>query len=113
MWWLNRFEAAVRRGGEGFGGPVASAADAVHDFVVRERASASREFDPAEIEHGVLSRQLPRIGIALLPLMVVMAVNLTMSLRVLPRIDTGFLADARRAKPRSPAWAVWSVIGSF
>ena len=46
------------------------------------------------MERGSHSAQLPGAFIALLPLMVVMAVNLLMSLVVLPRIDTGFLADA-------------------
>ena len=111
MWWLNRSEAAARRAGEGFGGPAAAAADAAHDPLVRERASASREFDPAELEHGVRSTQLPSIGIALLPLVVVMAVNLTMSLVILPRIDTSFLAEARwGGTSLSSVGGVWSVI---
>ncbi len=111
MWWLNRSEAAARRAGEGFGGPAASAADAAHDPLVRERASTSREFDPAEMEHGVRSQQLPGIGIALLPLLVVMAVNLSMSLLILPRIDTGFLAEARWGETSlASVGGVWSVI---
>ena len=57
----------------------------MHDSVVRERATVSRDFDPAEAEHGVRSAQLPSIAVALLPLIVVMAVNLAMSLVILPR----------------------------
>ena len=111
MWWLNRSEAAARRAGEGFGGPAAPHADAAHDPVVRERASASREFDPAEIDNGVRSKQLPGIAVALLPLIVVMAVNLTMSLLVLPRIDTSFLAAARWGGTSiASVGGVWSVI---
>ena len=44
LWWLARAEKAARRTGEGFGGPVPaemSAADAAHDPVVRERATAA------------------------------------------------------------------------
>ena len=114
MWWLNRAEGRARLAGEGFGGPaadVSSVTDAVHDPVIRERATASNGFDPAELEHGAHSEQLPSIGIALLPLIVVMAVNLTMTLGILPRIDTGFLADARWGETSiTSVGGVWSVI---
>ncbi|MCV2353340.1 GntP family permease [Paucibacter sp. B2R-40] len=111
MWWLSRSEAAARRAGEGFGGPAASATDAANDTMLRERATASREFDPAELEHGARSAQLPSIGIALLPLIVVMAVNLTMSLLVLPRLDTSFLAEPRWGGTTiASVGGVWSVL---
>jgi H+/gluconate symporter-like permease len=111
MWWLSRSEAAARRAGEGFGGPVGSASDAAHDGVVRERATASHEFDPAEVGHGARSPQLPGITLALLPLIVVLAVNLAMSLLILPRLDTSFLAEARwGATSLAGVGGVWSVI---
>ena len=111
LWWLTRSEAAARRAGEGFGGPITSATDAAHDIVVRERATASREFDPAEVDHGARSAQLPGIAVALLPLIVVMVVNLTMSLFLLPRLDTSFLADARWGETSlASVGGVWSVI---
>jgi H+/gluconate symporter-like permease len=112
MWWLARAEKLARRNGEGFAGPLApSAGAAALDTVVRERASASREFDPAEIEHGQRSAQLPGIVVALLPLVVVMSVNLTMSLLVLPRMDTAFLADLQWGETSiASVGGVWSVI---
>jgi len=111
LWWLMRAEAAARRAGEGFGGPVASASAAAHDGVVRERATASHEFDPAEVEHGARSAQLPGIAVALLPLIVVMLVNLTMSMLVLPRLDMSFLADVRWGETSlASVGGVWSVI---
>jgi H+/gluconate symporter-like permease len=111
MWWLSRSEAAARRNGEGFGGPLATAADAASDSVVRERATASREFDPAELDHGARSAELPSIGVALLPLIVVMAVNLTMSLLVLPRLDTDFLAEPRWGGTSiASVGGIWSVL---
>ncbi|MBT9491010.1 MAG: GntP family permease [Paucibacter sp.] len=114
MWWLSRSEAAARRNGEGFGGPLAavsSATQAAGDTVVRERATVSREFDPAELEHGARSAQLPSIGVALLPLIVVMAVNLTMSLLVLPRLDTSFLNEPRWGGTSiASVGGVWSVL---
>jgi H+/gluconate symporter-like permease len=46
-----------------------------------------------------------------LPLIVVIAVNFAMSLLVLPRLDTGFLAEDRwGAMPLSSVSGVWSVI---
>jgi H+/gluconate symporter-like permease len=111
LWWLMRAEATARRAGEGFGGPVASASAAAHHIVVRERATASQGFDPAEVEHGARSAKLPRIAVALLPLAVVMLVNLTMSLLVLPRLDTSFLADVRWGETSlASVGGVWSVI---
>ncbi len=111
LWWLTRSEAAARRAGEGFGGPITSATDAAHDTVVRERATASHAFDPAEVDHGARSTQLPSIAVAFLPLIVVMVVNLTMSLFLLPRLDTSFLADARWGEVSiASVGGVWSVI---
>jgi H+/gluconate symporter-like permease len=111
MWWLSRGERIARRVGEGFGGPKAPASAAARDPLIRERATASHGFDPAEIEHGAHSAQLPGTVVALLPLVVVMTVNLTMSLVVLPLIDMSFLADPRWG-PTSIAsvGGVWSVI---
>ncbi len=51
MWWLARAEKLARRNGEGFG-PATHRRRRRARPVVRERASASREFDPAEIKHG-------------------------------------------------------------
>ena len=111
MWWLSRSAGRARRAGEGFSGFAGSASSAAHDPLVRERATASHEFDPAEAEHGSRSPQLPGIGVALLPLIVVVLVNLTMSLVVLPRMDTGFLAEARWGETTlASVGGVWSVI---
>ena len=111
LWWLTRAEALARKAGEGFSGAVDSATAAAHNPVVRERATVTREFDPAEIEHGARSPQLPGIFVAVLPLVVVMAVNLTMSLLVLPRLDTDDLAQPRWGETSlASVGGVWSVI---
>jgi len=111
LWWLARAERLARAAGEGFGGPVSSAADAAHDTVVRERATAAQSFDPAEAGHGQRSVERPGIVIAVLPLAVVMAVNLIMSLLILPRLDTAFLAEAQwGATSLAGVGGVWSVI---
>jgi len=111
LWWLMRAERSARLAGEGFGevaGVVETAAD---DPVVRERATTAGAFDPAEIKHGGASQQGPGLLVAALPLLVVILVNLVMSMLVLPRIDTSFLAE--------PQWGgislasvsgIWSVI---
>src|SRR5262250_1001383 len=56
LWWLRRAEASARRAGEGYGAEATVSADgAADDELVRERATTAREFDPAEIGHGVRS----------------------------------------------------------
>ena len=110
LWWLRRQEAAARRAGEGFGAAVATNAGA-DDTLVRERATTSGSFDPAEIHHGGHGDSSPSAFAAALPLLVVVAVNLVVSMLVLPRIDTGFLADARWGGVQlSSVSGVWSVI---
>lgn len=108
LWWLGRAEAAARRAGEGFGAAPAAAAD---DLLLRERATAAREFDPAELRRGRHGEGEPSFAIAALPLVVVIIVNLVMSLAVLPRLDTGFLAEPRWGGISLAAvGGVWSVL---
>lgn len=113
MWWLNRAEAAARSKGEGFesrrveGLQESSIAD---DPFLRERASASHEFDPAELNRGQHSDTSPSPLLASIPLVVVVLVNLLMSFAVLPRIDFGFLGEERWGNTTLSAVAgVWSV----
>jgi H+/gluconate symporter-like permease len=112
LWWLNRAERAARRAGEGYGAVSGASVDAaVDDELVRERATTAREFDPAEIRHGRHGAADPALLIAALPLVVVIAVNLTMSLVVLPQIDSSYLADERwGATSISAVAGVWSVV---
>jgi H+/gluconate symporter-like permease len=111
MWWLQRAESAARRSGEGYGAAQRTAADtAADDEFVRERATAAREFDPAEIHHGRRSESHPRTIWAVLPLMVVVGVNLLMSIVVLPRLDLSFLAEEKwGATSLSAVGGVWSI----
>jgi H+/gluconate symporter-like permease len=111
LWWLARCEASARRAGEGFGGGADIVPGAVADDpVIRERATVAREFDPAEISRGHHSDAMMPIGVAVLPLAVVVIVNLMMSLVVLPRLDFAFLAEARwGATSLSAVAGVWSV----
>ena len=110
LWWLARVEAAARRAGEGFGDGTARVNAQLDDPVLRERATTAREFDPAEIAHGHQSAERPSILVAALPLALVILVNLLMSFVVLPRLDFGFLAEARwGGVPLSAVSGVWSV----
>ncbi|MDQ6433471.1 GntP family permease [Mesorhizobium sp. LHD-90] len=110
LWWLARAEAAARRAGEGFDDIMQDMREVLADPVLRERAATSREFDPAEIERGHLSADRPSIILAALPLVLVVAVNLLMSFVILPRLDFGFLAEARWGGVTFAAVSgVWSV----
>jgi H+/gluconate symporter-like permease len=112
MWWLNRSAAAARNSGEDFGDGITPTADNLAgNEVVRERATAAREFDPAELPHGEHARSAPSIVSAALPLIMVVLVNLTMSLFILPRLDVGFLAEERwGGTSLSAVGGVWAVV---
>lgn len=94
LWWLSWREAQARRAGHGYAEHEVwdKAADPT---VVRERASVAREFDPAEIEQGHRSSELPGILTAALPLLVVIGGNFVMNVIVFPRLDASFLAEPR------------------
>lgn len=111
LWWLSRAEASARRAGEGYVAPAGMASDVADDVLVRERATVAREFDPAEMHHGQRSPDAPSALVAATPLVVVILVNLLMTLIVLPRMDTGWLAEARWGGTSLAAvGGVWSVI---
>ena len=111
LWWLARAEKAARLAGEGFGAAVVAADATTDETPLRERASAASSFDPAEIPHGHHADAAPGALIAALPLIVVIAVNLVVSLIVLPRVDLGFLDDPRWGGASvSSVSGVWSVL---
>jgi H+/gluconate symporter-like permease len=109
--WLGRAETAARRNGEGYGEGGAAPDLAVGDETVRERATLAREFDPAAIGRGRHGDEPPPIALAALPLAVVVAVNVVMSLFVLPHRDFAFLAEAQwGATSLSAVSGVWAVV---
>jgi H+/gluconate symporter-like permease len=111
LWWLGRARAAAQRSGEGYGDARVAADAAADDLLVRERATVATDFDPAEIRRGRHTKEFPSAAIAVLPLIVVIAVNFAMSLLLLPRLDTSFLTEDRwGAMPLSSVSGVWSVI---
>src|SRR5690242_12885680 len=110
LWWLGRAESAARSRGEGYG-RAEGAAGSMQQAKERERAVIGSEFDPAEIEHGAHAGRDPTVFAALLPLIVVILVNLAMSLFLLPRLDTTFLAEERwGATSLSAVGGVWAVV---
>ena len=112
MWWLGREESRARGRDEGFGaGEPPPGDELARDNHLRERATTAREFDPQELTRGTASPAPPTILAAALPIIVVVAVNLLMSMVVLPRLDTSYLAEARWGETSLAAvGGVWSVI---
>ncbi|MFL9827248.1 GntP family permease [Rhodoplanes sp. SY1] len=110
--WLALAEQRARRRGEGFGpGLMADVAGAAADDTVRERATVAQSFDPVEAPRGDRAVAGPPAAVAFAPLVVVVAVNLVMSLLVLPRLDTAFLAEPRWGETSLAAvGGVWSVV---
>jgi H+/gluconate symporter-like permease len=110
LWWLARAETKARDKGEGYG-VTAPSNDAAQELIVRERATTASTFDPEEITHGHQSDVAPPITLAVLPLIIVIAVNLAMSLYILPRLDASYLAEeAWGSTSLSAVGGVWSVV---
>ena len=111
LWWLARAENSARRAGEGFGTAVVVSDAATDEPPFRERATAASGFDPAEIAHGHHAGAAPSTLVAALPLIVVIAVNLVVSLIVMPRLDLRFLNDERWGGASvASVSGVWSVL---
>jgi H+/gluconate symporter-like permease len=111
LWWLALVEARARKNGEGYDGTAAAAMVAAKDEKIRERATTSGTFDPVEVEHGAQSAEAPPITIAVLPLAIVVGVNLLMSMLVLPRLDTSYLAEpAWGSTSLSAVGGIWAVV---
>jgi len=108
LWWLRAIEARARHAGEGYTAETHATAD---EQFVRERATNADNFDPAELPHGHRSEHLPPFTLAVAPILIVLAVNLIMSLLVLPRMYTGYLAEPRFGETSlSAVSGVWSVV---
>ena len=107
MWWLGRAEAAARKTGETY---IDDSDALVINEKVREQATASGDFDPAELDHGKRSASNPPFIFAVLPLIVVIFVNFVMALVILPRIDFSFLATERWGIEVNGVIGVWAVL---
>jgi len=108
LWWLGLMEARARAAGEGYTAEAAAIAD---QQFIRERAAGSDNFDTAELAHGNRSEELPPFVLSAMPILIVLVVNLIMSILVLPRVDTTFLAEPRFGETTiSAVSGVWSVV---
>ena len=93
LWWSRRQERRARSLGEGYADHPAT--PPMDKALVRERATVSQSFDPEEIGHGGAASALPSVAVAVAPLLLVVCGNFVMNVLVLPRIDAGYLAEAR------------------
>jgi H+/gluconate symporter-like permease len=107
LWWLRMVETRARAAGEGYSAETSATSD---DQLLRAKATNADNFDPAELPHGHQSKQLPPFALAIAPILMVLAVNLIMSLLVLPRVDTGFLAEPRFDTTLAAVSGAWSVV---
>ena len=113
LFWLARAESQARRAGEGFGTarqpPPLPPPPTTNWFANAPppRASSIRPKSAAVVQ----ATSAPPIVLAALPLAVVVAVNLPMSLVILPRLDFHFSAEAAMGQHSLGAVAgVWSVV---
>lgn len=110
MWWLTRAQASGRAY-EYSPAPLGATENAAANERVRELATTASEFDPVEIGKSHQSDLLPPISLAALPLIVVVVVNFLMSMIILPRLDTAFLAEPRwGAVALASVGGVWAVV---
>ena len=107
LWWLRLVETRARAAGEGYSPEATASPD---DEFVRERAANADNFDTAELEHGHRSEDLPPFALAVTPVLIVLAINLAMSLVVLPRKYTGYLAEPQFGTSLAAVSGVWSVV---
>ncbi|WP_201315113.1 GntP family permease [Dyella sp. EPa41] len=110
MLYLSYERRVAGSNGEGFTGPQAAVplGELQRD---RVRAALADEFDIAQVTPDRPQRHPPSAFAAFLPLGIVTAVNLAMSLFVLPRMNLAYLAQPRwGATTVSAVAGVWSVI---
>jgi len=107
LWWLGFVEQRARAADEGYGAEESTSAD---EQLVRAKGSNAENFDIAELPHGQQRAQMPPFVLAISPILIVLAVNLAMSFVVLPRIDTGFLAEPRFNTTLAAVSGTWSVV---
>jgi H+/gluconate symporter-like permease len=107
--WLTYRARQARAAGEGYG--VDDSEPTAHDHL-RERA-AGEGFDLAEVQ-PLPHRGLPSLPLALLPIVMVIALNLLFTAVIIPAMDTGYLADPRYgATSIESVRGVWSVIAAL
>ncbi len=107
--WLSRRANQAREAGEGYGNHN----DAPPADHLREHA-AGEGFDLAEVKPQAPLRDLPPMMLALLPIVLVIALNLLFTAVVIPAMDTGYLAEPTYgATSIDSVRGVWSVIAAL
>ncbi|MDI5985434.1 GntP family permease [Halomonas sp. M4R5S39] len=107
--WLNHRARQARASGEGYGNHQEKAPPAIH---LREHA-AGEGFDLAEVTAQPV-RDLPPLMLALLPIVLVIALNLLFTAVVIPAMETGYLAEPLYgATSLEAVRGVWSVIAAL
>ena len=110
MWWLGRAEKSARAKGEGYGADVPRTTRLRISWCASGPPPPARSIRPEAI-HGRPSDVGPPIALAALPLVIVVAVNLLMSLFVLPRMDASFLGGKEWGSTSLAAvGGVWAVV---
>ncbi|MBF8224125.1 GntP family permease [Halomonas sp. 328] len=108
--WLSHRARRARSAGEGYGAhedalPATS--------TLRERA-AGEGFDLAEVTPTPLPASLPSLPLALMPIVLVIALNLVFTAWVIPAMETGYLAEPRFGATGIEALrGLWSVIAAL
>lgn len=111
-WWIAQRVGAARRAGEGFGRQAAADSTAT-----RSTTSATTPFEPAQPSAGDFAASgsgAMSFGMAVTPVVLVIALNYALSSRVVPALDTSYLADARfGATTMQAVQGIWAVIGAL
>lgn len=111
MVWLSRRERGAREAGEGFG-DEAAAERPDPGKEVREKAQGEG-FDVVEIcrDDAVICKRLPGFPAAILPVVLVIALNYVFSRFVIPALDTSYLAEPRFGPTTVDAVrGIWSIL---
>jgi H+/gluconate symporter-like permease len=112
--WLDRRAGTAAARGEGYGGPVDAADDAPRkpDGRLREQASPAESFDLNEIgDRPAETAAPPSFLLSVAPVVLVIAMNFAFLTFILPRMDTGYLAEPQfGATTVESVRGVWAII---
>ena len=110
--WLTYRAGQARRTGEGYGEHPGET-EPTADQALRERA-AGEGFDLAEIPQEAPPSNLPTLPLAVLPIVLVIALNLLFTAVIIPAMDTGYLADpVYGATTIESVRGLWSVVSAL
>ena len=109
--WLSHRARRARAAGEGYGDHTDEPPPI--DKALREHASGEG-FDLMEVPPEGRPRNLPSFGLAILPIVLVIVLNLVFTALIIPAMDTDYLAEPRfGATGIDAVRGVWSVIAAL